>query len=143
MGRCLHRLSARRPRAEGFGLVEVWVWTHCERGLDGYRNGTDFLTVRCSWAIRSPGRPEEVEMLFLFIIRRLKPRTRAIVGAILTLAGLVLLGLAATVASWLVIHGAITTALGIAFCVAARVGHKKAQGGHKAPSGRGMSPVNG
>ena len=35
-------------------------------------------------------------MLFLFIIRRLNPRARAIVGATLTLAGLVLLGLAAT-----------------------------------------------
>ena len=67
-------------------------------------------------------------MLFLFIIRRLNPRARAIVGAVLILAGLVLLGLAATVASWLVIHGAITTALGVAFCVAAYVGHKKAQG---------------
>jgi hypothetical protein len=58
-----------------------------------------------------------VEVWVLFIIRRLNPRTRAIVGAILTLAGLVLLGLAATVASWLVIHGVITTALGVAFCV--------------------------
>jgi hypothetical protein len=82
-------------------------------------------------------------MLFLFIVRRLKPRTRAIVGAILTLAGLVLLGLAATVAPWLVIHGAITTALGVAFCVAARVGHKKARAGHTAPTGRDVSPVNG
>jgi hypothetical protein len=82
-------------------------------------------------------------MLFLFIIRRLNPRTRAIVGAILTLAGLVLLGLAATVASSLVIHGAITTALGVAFCVAAYVGHKKAEPGHKAPTGRDRSPVNG
>jgi hypothetical protein len=82
-------------------------------------------------------------MLFLFIVRRLNPRTRAIVGAILILAGLVLLGLAATVAPWLVIHGAITTALGVAFCVAARVGHNKAPAGHKAPNGRDVSPVNG
>ena len=74
-------------------------------------------------------------MLFLFIIRRLNPRARAIVGATLTLAGLVLLGLAATVASWLLIHGAITTALGVAFCVAAQVGHKNGQAGHKTPSG--------
>ena len=83
-------------------------------------------------------------MLFLFIIRRLNPRARAIVGATLTLAGLVLLGLAATVASWLVIHGAITTALGVAFCVAAYVGHKKAQAPQEtlAPE-RLASPVNG
>jgi hypothetical protein len=83
-------------------------------------------------------------MLFLFIIRRLNPRARAIVGATLTVAGLVLLGLAATVASWLVIHGAITTALGVAFCVAAHVGHKKAQAGRKNPAGaRHVSPTNG
>ena len=83
-------------------------------------------------------------MLFLFIIRRLNPRARAIVGAVLILAGLVLLGLAATVASWLVIHGAITTALGVAFCVAAYVGHKKAQAPQEtvAPV-RPASPVNG
>jgi hypothetical protein len=83
-------------------------------------------------------------MLFLFIIRRLNPRARAIVGATLTLAGLVLLGLAATVASWLVIHGAITTALGVAFCVAAYVGHKKARAPQDtvAPA-RAASPVNG
>ena len=83
-------------------------------------------------------------MLFLFIIRRLNPRARAMVGATLTLAGLVLLGLAATVASWLVIHGAITTALGVAFCVAAYVGHKKARApqGTPAPE-RPASPVHG
>ena len=83
-------------------------------------------------------------MLFLFIIRRLNPRSRAIVGATLTLAGLVLLGLAATVASWLLIHGAITTALGVAFCVAAYVGHKKDQAPQEtvAPE-RPASPVNG
>ena len=83
-------------------------------------------------------------MLFLFIIRRLNPRARAIVGATLTLAGLVLLGLAATVASWLVIHGAIATALGVAFCVAAYVGHKKARAPQEvlAPE-RPVSPVNG
>ena len=83
-------------------------------------------------------------MLFLFIIRRLSPRARAIVGATLTLAGLVLLGLAATVASWLVIHGAITTALGVAFCVAAYVGHKKAQAPQESvATERPASPVNG
>ena len=83
-------------------------------------------------------------MLFLFIIRRLNPRARAIVGATLTLAGLVLLGLAATVASWLVIHGAITTALGMVFLVAAYVGHNKAQTPHEtlAPE-RPASTVNG
>jgi threonine/homoserine efflux transporter RhtA len=70
-------------------------------------------------------------MLFLFIIRRLSPRGRAIVGATLTLAGLVLLGLAATVASWLAIHGIITTALGVGFCVAAYVGDKKATAGRE------------
>lgn len=66
-------------------------------------------------------------MLFLFVIRRLNPRSRAIVGAALVLAGLVVLGLAATVASWLAIHGIIATALGVAFCVAAYVGHRSAQ----------------
>ena len=83
-------------------------------------------------------------MLFLFIVRRLNPRARAIVGVTLILAGLVLLGLAATVASWLVIHGAITTALGVAFCVAAYVGHKNSQTPHEtvAPA-RPASPVNG
>jgi peptidoglycan/LPS O-acetylase OafA/YrhL len=83
-------------------------------------------------------------MLFLFIIRRLDPRARAIVGATLTLAGLVLLGLAATVASWLFIHGAITTVLGGAFCVAAYVGHKKARAPQETlASERPASPVNG
>ena len=83
-------------------------------------------------------------MLFLFIIRRLNPRARAIVGVTLTLAGLVQLGLAATVASWLVIHGAITTALGVAFCVAACVGHNKAQAPQETPAPeRLVSPVNG
>ena len=83
-------------------------------------------------------------MLFLFIIRRLNPRARAIVGVTLTLAGLVLLGLAATVASWLVIHGAITTALGVAFCVAAYVGHKKVPTPQElVASERPASPVDG
>lgn len=83
-------------------------------------------------------------MLFLFIIRRLGPRGRAIIGASLTLAGLVLLGLAATVASWLVIHGIIATALGVAFCIAAYVGHNKAQTAQEpsAPA-RNASPVSG
>lgn len=66
-------------------------------------------------------------MLFLFIIRRLNPRLRAIVGVSVTLVGLALLGLAATVASWLLIHGIIAAAVGIAFCVAAYVGRRKAQ----------------
>ncbi|MGH2862216.1 MAG: hypothetical protein ACRDLT_12035 [Solirubrobacteraceae bacterium] len=66
-------------------------------------------------------------MLLLFIIRRLSPRALVRLGAVLTLAGLVVLGLAASVASWLVIHGIITIALGIAFCAAAYVGHKKRQ----------------
>jgi protein-S-isoprenylcysteine O-methyltransferase Ste14 len=73
-------------------------------------------------------------MLFLFIIRRLNPRARAIVGAVLSVVGLVLLGLAATVAPWLVIHGIITTALGIAFCIAAYLGHRKAEAGHETPA---------
>jgi drug/metabolite transporter (DMT)-like permease len=73
-------------------------------------------------------------MLFLFIIRRLNPRGRAILGAAVTLVGLALLGLAATVASWLVVHGIITTALGAAFCVAAYVGHKRAQAAHEVPA---------
>ena len=46
-------------------------------------------------------------MLFLFIIRRLNPRLRAIVGVSVIFVGLALLGLAATVASWLLIHGII------------------------------------
>ena len=73
-------------------------------------------------------------MLFLFIIRRLNPRGRAILGAAVTLVGLALLGLAATVASWLVVHGIITTALGVAFCVAAYVGHKRAQAAPEVPT---------
>ena len=82
-------------------------------------------------------------MLFLFIIRRLSPRVRAIVGAALTGVGLVLLGLAATVASWLVIHGIITTALGVAFCIAAHLGHKKAEAGHETPArAHHASPVS-
>ena len=82
-------------------------------------------------------------MLFLFIIRRLNPRARVIVGVTLTVAGLVLLGLAATVASWLVIHGAITTALGVAFCVAAYVGHKKAQAPQETVAPERPASVNG
>ena len=44
-----------------------------------------------------------------------------------------LLGLAATVASWLVVHGIITTALGVALCVAAYMGHKRAQAAPEVP----------
>lgn len=81
-------------------------------------------------------------MLFLFIIRRLSPRVRAIVGVTLTLAGLALLAVAATVASWLVVHGSIITALGVAFCVAAYTGHKKAQAAQEAPAqARHAAPV--
>ena len=49
-------------------------------------------------------------MLFLFIIRRLNPRLRAIVGVSVIFVGVTLLGLAATVASWLLIHGIIASA---------------------------------
>ena len=66
-------------------------------------------------------------MLFLFIIRRLNPRMRAIVGVSLTFVGLALLALAATVASWLLIHGIIAAGAGIAFCIAADLGRRKAQ----------------
>jgi hypothetical protein len=65
-------------------------------------------------------------MLFLFIIRRLNPRTRAIVGTCVTLIGLALLALAVTVASWLLIHGIIAVAIGIAFCIAAYIGRRHA-----------------
>jgi hypothetical protein len=83
-------------------------------------------------------------MLFLFIIRRLSPRGRAVVGAAVTLAGLALLGMAAIVASWLVVHGIITTVLGVAFCVAAYVGHKRAQAAQEVPtSARNASAVSG
>jgi hypothetical protein len=83
-------------------------------------------------------------MLFLFIIRRLSPRGRVIVAAAVTLAGLVLLGVAATVASWLLIHGILTTALGLAFGVAAYVEHKKAHRRHEVPAqSPGVSPVHG
>lgn len=88
-----------------------------KRGLDGYPAGTDFLTVRGSWAAGVQGL-EEIKVLFLFVIRRCSPRVRAIIGVTLTLAGLVLLGAALTVASWLVVHGILVTAVGIAFGVA-------------------------
>ena len=61
-------------------------------------------------------------MLFLFMIRRLNPRLRAIVGVSMMLVGLALVGLAATVAFWLLIHGIIAAAVGIAFCIAAYLG---------------------
>ena len=54
-----------------------------------------------------------------------------------------LLALAATVASWLVIHGAITTALGVAFCVAAYVGHRKAQAAQETLAAKRPASVNG
>jgi hypothetical protein len=83
-------------------------------------------------------------MLFLFIIRRLSPRGRAILGTAVTLAGLALLGVAATVASWLMVHGIITTALGVAFCVAAYVGHKRARVAQELPTpARNASAVSG
>jgi hypothetical protein len=73
-------------------------------------------------------------MLLLFIVRRLSPRGRVVVAAALTLAGLILLGLAATVASFLFIHGIITTALGFAFGVAAYVQNKKARNAAEVPA---------
>jgi hypothetical protein len=73
-------------------------------------------------------------MLFLLIIRRLSPRGRAILGGGVILVGLALLGLAATVASWLAVHGVITTALGVAFCVAAYVGQRKGRAAQPAPA---------
>jgi hypothetical protein len=83
-------------------------------------------------------------MLFLFIIRRLSPRGRAILGGSVILAGLAQLALAATVASWLIIHGTITTALGAAFCVAAYVGQRKARAAQEAPDpAHQASPVSG
>ena len=72
-------------------------------------------------------------MLFLFIIRRLNPRLRAIVGVSVTFVGLALLGLAATVASWLFIHGIITAVVGIAFCIAAFIGKCKARAAEDIP----------
>ena len=66
-------------------------------------------------------------MLFLFIIRRLNPRRRAIVGAVITVIRLVLIGVAAAVASVLMIHGIITTTVGIAFCIAAYIGYRNGQ----------------
>jgi hypothetical protein len=76
-------------------------------------------------------------MLFLFIIRRLNPRLRAIVGVSVAFVGLALLGLAATVASWLFIHGIITAAVGIAFCIAAYLGQRKARGAEDIPVAAG------
>ena len=76
-------------------------------------------------------------MLFLFIIRRLNPRLRAIVGVSVTFVGLALLGLAATVASWLLIHGIITAAVGIAFCIAAYMGQRKARAAEDIPVAAG------
>jgi hypothetical protein len=73
-------------------------------------------------------------MLLLFIVRRLSPRGRVILAAAVTLVGLVLLVVAATVASWLFIHGVITTALGPGFGVAAYVEHRKARRGGAIPA---------
>jgi hypothetical protein len=50
------------------------------------------------------------------------------------IVGLALLGLAATVASWLAIHGIITTAVGVAFCIAAYAGQRKARVAEAAPA---------
>jgi len=72
-------------------------------------------------------------MLFLFIIRRLNPRLRAIVGISVTFVGLALLGLAATVASWPLIHGIIAATVGVAFCIAAYLGRRKAQAAETTP----------
>jgi threonine/homoserine efflux transporter RhtA len=72
-------------------------------------------------------------MLFLFVIRRLNPRLRAIVGVSVTLVGLTLLELALTVASWLLIHGIIAAAVGIAFCIAAYTGQRKTHEGGAMP----------
>jgi nitrate/nitrite transporter NarK len=80
-------------------------------------------------------------MLFLFIIRRLNPRRRAIVGAVITVIGLALIGVAATVASVLMIHGIITTTVGIAFCIAAYHGHRKAQAAEAIPAPAGDRPL--
>jgi hypothetical protein len=83
-------------------------------------------------------------MLFLFIIRRLSLRDRGILGAVLILAGLALLGVAATVGAWLVIHGIITTGLGVALCVSAYVARKKAQTARETPAqARNASLVGG
>jgi hypothetical protein len=80
-------------------------------------------------------------MLFLFIIRRLNPRLRAIVGVSVIFVGLALLGLAVTVASWLLIHGIIASAVGIAFCIAAYRGRRKARAAEDIPVAAGDSSL--
>ncbi len=72
-------------------------------------------------------------MLFLFIIRRLNPRLRAIVGVSVIFVGVTLLALAATVASWLLIHGIIAAAVGIGFCIAAYLGRRNIQAAEDIP----------
>ena len=80
-------------------------------------------------------------MLFLFIIRRLNPRLRAIVGVSVIFVGVTLLALAATVASWLLIHGIIASVVGIAFCIAAYLGRRKAQAADDIPVAAGNSSL--
>lgn len=60
-------------------------------------------------------------MLILLLIRRLSPRTRVIVGAVVIAAGAVLTAVAVAAVHALLIHGIILMAVGAVVAASARI----------------------
>jgi drug/metabolite transporter (DMT)-like permease len=66
-------------------------------------------------------------MIILLLIRRLSPRTRTIVGAVLVVAGLTLVGVSVTLAAGLLVHGILLTVIGAALWTSAVVTRRRAR----------------
>ncbi len=63
-------------------------------------------------------------MLFVILLRRLGLRVRRIVGLALLMVGLILLALSAIVTPAILVHGVITTTLGVALLASTRHAHR-------------------
>jgi hypothetical protein len=70
-------------------------------------------------------------MFVLFLLRRLSPRGRAILGAALVAAGLALVGVSAALSAALLIHGIALTVIGTGLCASALVSRKRARLAHQ------------
>lgn len=66
-------------------------------------------------------------MFVLFLLRRLSPRGRAILGVALVAVGLALVGVSAALSAGLLIHGIALTLIGAGLCASALVSRKRAR----------------
>jgi drug/metabolite transporter (DMT)-like permease len=66
-------------------------------------------------------------MIILLLIRRLSPRTRTITGAVLTAAGMVLVGVSVTLAAGLLVHGIVLIVIGAVLWTSAVVTRRRAR----------------